>query len=166
MNKPRLVFNLLVVWACTGIWHGANWNFLLWGLYYFVFLTVEKLWLGQHLKKLPTWLQHVYALLVAVVGWALFAIEDLALLPGYLGSMFGFAPGGWVTPDALYFLRSYGPVLLLAGAASTPLATGLWTRSPERARRVALPVLLLAGLILCTAYLVDATYNPFLYFRF
>ena len=166
VNKPRLVFNLLVVWACTGIWHGANWNFLLWGLYYFAFLVVEKLWLGQHLKKLPAWLQHVYALLVAVVGWALFAIEDLAVLPGYLGAMFGFAQGGLVSPDALYFLRSYGPVLLLAGVASTPLATNLWNGSAQRVKKVALPALLLGALVLCTAYLVDATYNPFLYFRF
>ncbi len=166
VKKPRLVFNLLVVWACTGIWHGANWNFLLWGLYYFAFLVVEKLWLGQHLKKLPSPVQHIYALLVAVVGWALFAIEDLAVLPGYLGAMFGFAQGGLVSPDALYFLRSYGPVLLLAGVASTPLAAGLWTKSPDRTKKLALPALLLGGLVLCTAYLVDATYNPFLYFRF
>ncbi len=165
-SKGRLVFNLLVVWACTGIWHGANWNFLFWGLYYFAFLVLEKLWLGDGLKKLPVPLQHLYALLVAVVGWALFAIEDLSLLPGYLRAMFGFAQGGLVSPDALYYLRSYGPVLLLAGVASTPLAANLWGKSSQRARDLALPVLLVGGLVLSMAYLVDATYNPFLYFRF
>ena len=166
VSKPRLVFNLLVVWACTGIWHGANWNFLLWGLYYFVFLTLEKLVWGKGLEKLPGAVGHGYTLLVAAVGWALFAIEDMSLLPGYLGAMFGFAPGGLAAPGDLYYLRSYLPMLLAAGVASTPLAARLWRKGPERARRVILPVGLLAGLILCTAYLVDATYNPFLYFRF
>ena len=166
VGKPRLVFNLLVVWCLTGIWHGANWNFLLWGLYYFVFLVGEKLLWGKALEKLPGPARHIYALLVAVVGWCLFAIEDMSLLPGYLGAMFGFAKGGLVSPDALYYLRTYFPVLLLAGVASTPLGKGLWHKLGQRTWRVALPACLLAGLILCTAYLVDATYNPFLYFRF
>ena len=166
VSKPRLVFNLLVVWACTGIWHGANWNFLLWGLYYFIFLVGEKLLWGKALEKLPDPLRHGYALLIAVVGWCLFAIEDMSLLPGYLAAMFGFAQGGLVSPSALYHLRSYLPMLLVAGVASTPLMAGLWNKRSPWVRQVALPVGLLAGLVLCTAYLVDATYNPFLYFRF
>ena len=166
VSKPRLVFNLLVVWACTGIWHGANWNFLLWGLYYFAFLTLEKLVWGKALTKLPGAVQHLYALLIAVVGWALFAIEDMSLLPGYLAAMFGFAKGGLVSSSALYYLRSYLPMLVAAGVASTPAVAGLWRQGSLRAKKVILPVGLLAGLILCTAYLVDATYNPFLYFRF
>lgn len=166
VEKPRLVFNLLVVWCLTGIWHGANWNFLLWGLYYFVFLVGEKLLWGKTLEKLPSPVRHIYALLVAVVGWCLFAIEDMSLLPGYLAAMFGFAPGGLVSPDALYYLRTYLPVLALAAVASTPLGKDLWHKLGQKAWRLALPACLLAGLILCTAYLVDATYNPFLYFRF
>ena len=166
VSKPRLVFNLLVVWACTGIWHGANWNFLLWGLYYFAFLTLEKLVWGKTLARLPSALQHLYTLLVAIVGWALFAIEDMALLPGYLGAMFGFAKGGLANPADLYYLRSFLPMLLAAAIASTPLASTLWRKGSGRVQKVILPVGLLAGLILSTAYLVDATYNPFLYFRF
>ena len=166
VSKPRLVFNLLVVWACTGIWHGASWNFLLWGLYYFVFLTLEKLVWGKALERLPGLVCHLYALLVAVVGWALFAIEDMSLLPGYLAAMFGRAPAGLVGATALYHLRSYLPLMVVSAVAATPLGAALWNRAKERTRQVLLPAGLLAGLILCTAYLVDATYNPFLYFRF
>ena len=166
VSKPRLVCNLLVVWACTGIWHGANWNFLLWGLYYFVFLVGEKLLWGKALAKLPDPLRHGYALLVTVVGWCLFAIEDMSLLPGYLAAMFGFAQGGLASPSALYHLRSYLPMLLAAAVASTPLVAELGSKRSQRTRQVVLPACLLAALVLCTAYLVDATYNPFLYFRF
>ena len=166
VSKPRLVFNLLVVWACTGIWHGANWNFLLWGLYYFAFLTLEKLVWGKRLEQLPSPLQHGYTLLIVVVGWALFAVEDMALLPGYLGAMFGFAKGGLAGPTDLYHLCSYLPMLLAAGVASTPAAATLWRNGSERVKKVLLPIGLVAGLVLSTAYLVDATYNPFLYFRF
>ena len=166
VSKPRLAFNLLVVWTCTGIWHGANWNFLFWGLYYFAFLAGEKLLWGKALEKLPAVLRHGYTLLIVVVGWCLFAIEDLALLPGYLGALFGFAKAGAATPAALYYLRSSLPVLLVSAVAATPVGKDLWHKLPGKVWRVALPGLLLAGLVLCTAYLVDATYNPFLYFRF
>ena len=96
----------------------------------------------------------------------LFAVEDLSLIGPYLGAMVGFAGGGAVDKAALYYLRSYLPMLLIACVAATPLAAKLWGKLPEKAKKIALPVLMLAGLTICTAYLVDATYNPFLYFRF
>ena len=165
VGKGRMVFNLLVVWAATGIWHGASWNFLFWGLYWFVWITLEKLWLGRILDKAPAWACHVYGVLVAVVGWAIFAVEDFSAMGPYLAAMFGFGAGALDT-DFLYYLRNYLPILMIAVTAATPLGKNLWHRLPDRARQVAFPVLMTAGLVFTTAYLVDGTYNPFLYFRF
>ncbi|MGN0968299.1 MAG: MBOAT family O-acyltransferase, partial [Oscillospiraceae bacterium] len=164
--KPaRLIFNLLIVWAATGIWHGASWNFLFWGLFYFVFLVFEKFWFGKVLDKAPRWVGHVYALALILVGWAIFAVEDLGALGVYLKAMFGFGAGAWDS-SFLYNLRNYLPILLIAAVAATPAAAKLWHKLPGKVRKVLFPVLLLLGLVLSTAYLVDGTYNPFLYFRF
>lgn len=169
VGKARLCLNLMIVWGLTGIWHGASWNFLFWGLYFGVLILCERLFWGKLLERSPAWFQHGYTLLLVVISWALFAIEDMSLLPGYLAAMFGFAQGGLVSPAALYYLRNYLPMLLAACVAATPLVTNL-VRSRDRlyskVGKVLLPVALTAGLVLCTAYLVDATYNPFLYFRF
>ena len=166
VSGGRLCFNLLVVWGLTGLWHGASWNFLLWGLYFGVLLILEKLWLKQWIDRWPRALQHLYTLFLVLVSWAIFAVEDFGQLGGYLSAMFGLAGGGLADGAFRYYLGSYGLSLLAACVASTPLMAGLWRRLPQRAERVLLPVVILAGLLLCTAYLVDATYNPFLYFRF
>ena len=164
--KPaRLIFNLLIVWAATGIWHGASWNFLFWGLFYFVLLVFEKFWFKGVLEKLPRWIGHVYGLLLIMVGWAIFAVEDMAQLGGYLKAMFGFG-AGLMDGSFLYNLRNFLPILIIAGVASTPLAKNLWDKLGSKAKKIILPVLLVLALALSTAYLVDGTYNPFLYFRF
>ena len=166
VSKPRLIFNLLIVWAATGIWHGASWNFLFWGLFYFVLLVFEKFWFSDVLKKLPRWVGHVYGLLLIMVGWTIFAVEDMTQLGGYLKAMFGFGGAGLLDSAFLYNLRNYLPILIIAGIASTPLAKNLWHKLSHKAKKVVLPVLIVLGLVLATAYLVDGTYNPFLYFRF
>ncbi len=165
VSRPRWIFNLLIVWAATGIWHGASWNFLFWGLFYFVLLVFEKLWFGKVLDKAPRWAGHVYGLVIVLVGWAIFAVEDLSQLGGYLKAMFGFG-AGLLDTAFLYNLRNYFPLLIIAVIASTPLAKKLWWKLSERKRKVLLPILLILGLVIATAYLVDGTYNPFLYFRF
>ncbi len=165
VKKPRFILNLLIVWAATGIWHGASWNFLLWGLYYFFWLVAEKLWLGKALEKAPGWLRHLYGLFIVAVGWAIFAVEDFTAMGLYLKAMFGFGAGLW-DKTFLYYLRSFLPMLIVGTVASTPLGSSLWKKLPERPRKIALPALLLLGLVFSTAYLVDGTYNPFLYFRF
>ena len=166
VSRGRLCFNLLVVWGLTGIWHGASWNFLLWGLYFGVLLMLEKLFLKRWIDRWPACFRHAYTLLLVAVSWAIFALEDFGQLGAYLAVMFGLAGRSLTDGAFFYYLRSYLPVLVLACLASTPLARRLWHRAPARAVQAALPVLLLAGLLLSTAYLVDATYNPFLYFRF
>ena len=166
VSKGRLIFNLLLVWGATGIWHGANWNFLLWGLYYGVLLILEKLVWGKALARAPAVARHMYALFFVVVGWAIFTIEDFSQLGPYLAAMFGFAKGGLADPAFFYYLRSYFAVFAAAILAATPLAKQLWHKLPDKVQMVACPVLLLCGVLLSTAYLVDGTYNPFLYFQF
>ncbi len=155
----------MIVWAATGIWHGASWNFLLWGLYYGLLLVLEKFFLNAWLQRWPKWLQHLYALFFIAIGWALFAVEDFSHLGPYLSAMLGLAGGGLINGAFLYYLRSYLPMLLIAAIASTPLAKNLWDKLGRKPRMVLLPVLILAGLLVCTAFLDDATYKTFLYFR-
>ena len=157
---PRQIFNLFVVWAATGLWHGASWNFVLWGLYFFVFLVLEKAFLRPFLEKTRV-LGHLYLLFLVVVSWAVFAITDFAALGRFLTALFSFRGGS----EWLYYLRNYGVTFLLAAFLSTPLLARLEERLGGRlgwAKNLALTVVLVASV----AYLVDATYNPFLYFRF
>ena len=160
----RTVRNIFIVWFCTGFWHGASWNFILWGLHFFVWLMLEKYLLRDFLQKLPSWLRHFYTLVVVFVGWGVFAMEDLSVCGQYFRICFG---GGalWSDTDG-YYLMSYGLTLAILAMGSTHLVKNTWNRLPERARDVLGPVLMLAGLVVCTAYLVDGSYNPFLYFRF
>ena len=165
-GKGRQVFNLFVVWAATGIWHGANWTFLFWGLYFFVLLMVEKFLLLDKLEKAPALVGHVYTMFFVMVSWAIFAIEDLPYLAGYLKVMFGL--GGVPLADSAfsYYLTSYLPTLCAAALAATPLGATFYRRLGTRAQQVVCTVLVAAGLVVCTAYLVAGTYNPFLYFNF
>ena len=163
-SKGKWIRNILIVWVLTGIWHGAGWNFLLWGLYYAVWMLAERLFLGKYLEKLPAAVQHVYTMAIVLIGWCLFAVEDMGHLGRYLSACFGGAQ--FISANTLYYLRSYLPMLVILVLASTPAVKNLWNRVRESARLVAAPVLVLGALILCTACLVDASYNPFLYFRF
>ena len=165
-SKGRWIFNLFVVWAATGIWHGASWNYVIWGLYFFVLLLVEKLWLGRLLEKLPRVIQHIYTLFFVLVSWAIFALEDFGQLGAYLKVMFGM--GGVPLTDGTfgYYLTSYLPILCAAAVASTNLGRVLYGKLHPRAAQAVCAVLVILGLVICTGYLVDGTYNPFLYFRF
>ena len=164
-GKGRQLLNLLIVWTLTGIWHGASWNFLFWGLYYALLLILEKVFLYDRLQKSPAWLGHVYAMILVVIGWVLFSVEDLSSCLLYLRSMF-FGGEGLCSGTFLYYLRSFAPGLAVMSVAATPLAKCLYAKLPRRVTTVLNPILVLASLLLCTAYLVDSTYNPFLYFRF
>ena len=160
----RTVRNIFLVWFCTGFWHGASWNFILWGLHFFVWLMLEKYLLRDFLQKLPSWLRHFYTLVVVFVGWGVFAMEDLTVCAGYYKTCFGSGTL-WSAADG-YYLTAYGLTLLLLTVGSTRLPKKGWDRLPERTRDLLGPLLMTAGLVICTAYLVDGSYNPFLYFRF
>ena len=166
VSKPRLYLNLLIVWAATGIWHGASWNFLVWGLYFGVLLVIEKSGWGKVLARLPAAFQHAYTLFFVVVSWVIFDVGNFSRLGKYLLTMFGLAGAGASDGTALYHLRTYALTFLILALASLPAAKNLWGKLPEKVKKAALPVLVLLGMAFSTAYLVDATYNPFLYFRF
>ena len=160
----RQILNLLIVWALTGFWHGANWTFLCWGLYYAVFLIIEKLFLLKKLERVPV-LATVYTLLVAVCGWVLFDLPSLSAAVSYYGAMFGVGAAGAAAAD-FFYLKEYAVVFLVCILACLPLGKKLYDKLPGKVKAWLTPVMIAAVLILSTAYLVDATYNPFLYFRF
>jgi len=165
-GKYRQLLNIAIVWALTGLWHGANWTFMLWGMYYALFLIIEKLWLLKALDRAPNFIGHIYTMIVAICGWVLFQLDSLAEVSSYYKSMFGFAEGGFFTSTDAYYLEAFAVMLIVCVIASTPLLKNLFNRLPEKVRSVAAPVLVVAGLLIPTAYLVDSSYNPFLYFRF
>ncbi len=159
VSKPRMYLNLFLVWAATGFWHGASWNFVLWGLFFFVFLVLEKAFLLPHLERSKV-LSRVYVLFLLLLGWALFAVTDMSQLGQLYTTMFTFKGG----VDWIYYLRNYAVTIVAACICSTPLIERLY-RKIQRVKWLDYAVLVLLFL-LCVAYLVDATYNPFLYFRF
>ncbi len=163
-GSAKTLRNLLIVWFCTGFWHGASWNFVLWGLYFGLWLILERFVFRDLLARTPVLVKRFYTLLVVFVGWGIFAMEDLGVCGRYLAVCFGGGPL-WSAPDG-YRLRSWALILLLLALGSTTLAADLWKKVPEQGRRVLAPVLMALGLIVSTAYLVDGSYNPFLYFRF
>ena len=165
-SKPRWMLNLFLVWAATGIWHGASWNFVLWGLYFWVLLLVEKFVLLRWLKRAPGAVGHLYTLFFVLVSWTIFAIEDFGQLGEYLKVMFGLGGVPLIDGAFKYYAANYLPVLCISALAATPLGAAVYRRLNVRTAHILGAVLILAGLLLCTAYLVDGTYNPFLYFRF
>ena len=165
VSKGRWVFNILVVWMLTGLWHGAAWNFVLWGLLYAAFLLLERF--VPALQKLPALLRRAYVLLVVVLGFVLFNAATLTQAVQDLQGMFGFGGLPLLTPATLYYLRSYGLLFLVAAVGATPLPKHLAGKAAEKPAGAVLEAALLVGLLLvCTAYLVDGSFNPFLYFRF
>ena len=180
VSTLKHIRNILVVWALTGLWHGASWNFVLWGLYYFVLLVIEKVFLLAKMQRWPRVLQHFYALFFIVTGWVVFAIEDFHKMGQYLLVMFGLR-GSWINNTALYQWWTYAFFLMLLMAASTTICSKVWNRirrhmireeadfvrekglHAEFILRSVISVLLLA---VSLAMLVAGSFNPFLYFRF
>ena len=169
----RQVLNILIVWMLTGIWHGANWNFLLWGLWFAFFLILEKVGFGGLLDYLPKIYGFFYTALVVLLGWVIFAIEDMNGILTYVKAMFGFGAAGLYNGNALFLLKEYAVLLLVAVAASVPLVNTVANRLKKGGSGLAIAVrrflekVIPAVLLLASiAYIVDASYNPFLYFRF
>lgn len=164
----RQILNLLIVWGLTGLWHGASWNFLLWGLYFGVILILEKTFLLGALQKLPRWVSRVYALLLIVCGWVIFGITDFGTIGQYFAAMFG-ANAAW-DATGLYLLLGNLILLIIAAIASTTapkrLAARLIGRCSPAAETALRALFYAAVLLLCFAFLVGDSYNPFLYFRF
>lgn len=165
-GKARQCLNIFIVWALTGIWHGASWNFMLWGLYFGALLTIEKFGLLQRLKKIPRFLAHLYTLLFVVLGWVLFDFTRLGEMGEYFADLFSWH-NGLADADAFTLLMTHLPLFLFAVVFSASTARKVFVALKEkRAYRALEPVLGILAFILCIASLVSSTYNPFLYFRF
>lgn len=162
----RQILNLLIVWGLTGLWHGAAYNFVLWGLYYGLLLILEKFVLKKYLDRLPSFVQHIYTLFIIIIGWGLFYFTDVGQLGAFMVDLFNFG-NGICGDQAFNLIMSNLPMLIIAAVASTPLATTLYTRF-EHTRFMWIPETLycMGVLAVSTASLVNQSYNPFLYFRF
>ena len=157
--------NLAVVWLLTGLWHGAQWNFVLWGAFYGILLIIEKLWLGKWLDKAPVAVSHIYTLVLVIVGFTIFNANGLVGTISDIKSMFGLAGLPAVTSQTLYYLKSYGVTFAIAIVGSTPFIKKL-ACPVDKAMPLLQPVVTVVLLVLATASIIDGSFNPFLYFRF
>ena len=170
-GRARTALNLAIVWALTGLWHGANWNFVIWGLYYGVLIILEKLVLADFREKLPGAAQHIAALLLIVVGWTVFYYTDMGCLGKHLGAMFGIGAAGLSDPVTMAVIRKYTVLPLIAAIASLPILPRLkaWLGKHEKlegAAYIVSLVCLTALMLLSMIFIVGQSYNPFIYFRF
>ena len=162
-GKGRQLLNLLIVWFLTGLWHGASWNFALWGLYYAVLLILEKLFLLRVLEKLPKPAKHLYTLLVVMIGWALFYFEDLGDLGEFMGRLWIPVPA---SSGSLPLIASFLPLMAVAAFAATPIPASLAVKRDTPALRFVKAAAAACALLLCVGALASQSYNPFIYFRF
>lgn len=159
VGRLRLYINLFIVWFLTGFWHGASYNFILWGLYFFILISIEKAVLLKFLEKHKI-ISHIYSIFFILLGWAIFAVVDLGQLKILLKEMFSVSKNNqWI-----YYLRNYGITFIIATVLSTPIVKNIYNKVIKS--DILNTFILMIIFLLCIAYLVDATYNPFLYFRF
>ncbi len=168
-SKLKHLRNLVIVWALTGFWHGASWNFIFWGLYFAILLVIEKYFILKIFNKVPDFFQHVYTILLVMISWVIFYFEDLGNLKKYLRSMFGFNKLPFYNRESLYSLLNYIMIFIIASYFSTPHFKNLvnkLTFTKKSYMELISTISYVVIFISCVAYLVDSTYNPFLYFRF
>lgn len=170
VSKMRWLRNILIVWMLTGFWHGAAWNFIVWGLFFAILLVVEKLWLLKHLEK-SKFLKHVYVLFFVIISFVIFNASDMSEAAEYIGNMFGLGGIPLVSSEWTYYLKSYAVVIAVAAVGATPLPKITVNRLKQKKHcesliNIAEIVTVASLLLIVTAYLVDGSFNPFLYFRF
>ncbi len=168
VSASKWIFNILTVWMLTGLWHGAAWNFVLWGLYFALFLALEKLFLGRLLKGRKV-ISHLYVFFVIITSFVLFSAPDVKTAGREIAALFGVGNLPFLNTETLYYLKSYGVLFLLGIVGSTPLIKKLAIIFSSKYKKVSFvlePLLLLFLFVLSVSYLVDGSFNPFLYFRF
>lgn len=163
----KQIRNILIVWFLTGAWHGASWNFILWGLYFGVILILEKLLILKILEKAGKVISHIYSIILILIGWVIFAFEDLRQIGMYLQAMFNV--NNFINNETLYYLRNYGLITIIGIICSTLIVKKVndkLSKSTNRVHKIIESMIYMTILILCTANLVSDSFNPFLYFRF
>lgn len=169
VGAARHILNILIVWALTGFWHGASWNFVLWGLFYAILLIFEKYIYGRGLAKLPKVFQYIYSIIVTLFGWLIFSSNSIAELANNFQSMFGMFGNTFANTDTLYFFKTNIILLIICGFCSTPVVMKVFNKIASK-KGIGFNIICVLCytiiFILSIAYLVNATYNPFLYFRF
>lgn len=171
VSFARWIFNIAAVWALTGLWHGAAWNFVIWGVLYAVLLVIEKLFLSDFLKKVPRFVSHIYALFAVIMGFVIFNADSIGMALGDIRCMLGFGGLPAVNADTLYNLKSFALIIISGTVLSTPVLMSALKSARKNAvmnkiLTFAEPAAVIFGIVLSTAYLVDGSFNPFLYFRF
>lgn len=168
VSMPRWVLNILVVWSLTGFWHGASWNFMFWGFYFGVLLLAERFFLGKLLERLPGAVGHIYTLLIVLISWVIFELGSPAEIFHYLGNMFAVNGIDIINFESMYILKSNLVLLIIAGIGAVPLFKNSYERYSNIVfvRAVIMPVFYVIVLTISIAYLIDSSFNPFLYFRF
>lgn len=171
VSTPRWIFNTLVVWFLTGFWHGADWTFILWGLYFAAFLMMEKFFLNKFFAKLPRFVSHIYVTVIILISFVLFSGAGVGGALSDIGGMFGAGGIPFITKETAYYLSGYALVLVMAIIGATPVVKGAVLKLKENAKANAVlnilePVFHVVMLIVVTAYFVDGSFSPFLYFRF
>ena len=169
VSKLKHVRNILIVWMLTGLWHGASWNFVFWGLYFGILLLVEKFFLKKWLEKLPAFFQWLYAFILVIFGWVLFEMPSIETIGGFLSAMFGLNGAGFADTQSVWLVTSNITVIVLSAICATNLPRKIFRAVHSRWMHAANGTRLaveIALLFVCLCYLVTSTYNPFLYFNF
>ena len=167
VSKIKWLRNILVVWLLTGIWHGAEWNFLIWGLYFGIILLLEKFVFGKLLEKIPTVFSRLYTLFIVMISFIIFNGESTNQIFDNISGLFGLNNVALVSAETIYYLKSYLIVLIIGIVASTPFTKNIVTKEKLKTLiNVLEPIYLILILIISTSYIVDGSFNPFLYFRF
>ena len=170
-GKYKQIRNILIVWLLTGIWHGANWTFLIWGLLFGIILIIEKIWLNKFMEKLPSFIRRIYVLFIVMILFIIFNSDNMSVALTNIKGLFGMNGEAFVNDYTLHYLNSYLPVLIIALLGSTPFIKILIDKLRKNKYvnniiNILEPILIVVILVVVTSYLIDNSYNPFLYFRF
>ena len=167
VSKLKWIRNILLVWMLTGLWHGAAWNFVFWGLYFGILLIIEKLFLEKILKKFPKFLSRIYTLIIVMISFIIFNGESFAQIVQNIGGLIGIGEIPLVSNESLYYLKSYLIVMVIGIIGSTPILKNIINNIKlNKVINLLEPIFLLLTLLICTSYIIDGSFNPFLYFRF
>ena len=167
VSKIKWVRNILIVWLLTGFWHGANWNFIIWGLYFGILLIIEKIFLGKYLEKLPKIFKRLYTLIIVMISFVIFSGENTNQILQNLKGLIGISNIPIITEESMYYLKSYILTIIIAIIGATPIFKNIANNKKIHSIiNMIEPIYLLVMLVLCTSYIIDGSFNPFLYFRF